>query len=236
MAKFLNTSGVSYYLEELIKNTQSKLVLVSPYLQFNDRIRQHIQNLSIRKKDIRIIYRESNLQIDEKNWLASQTGVRTLICKNLHAKCYINDGEAIITSMNLYEFSQVNNNEMGIYITREGDPDLYMSTYEEVERLLAIGNEVGGGQNETAKNSSRKILKVDSATRSGFCIRTGVSVPFDLERPLSKEAHRKWSEFGDPDYPEKYCHFSGEQSNGETSLRQPVLKKNWKKAKEVFNL
>ena len=40
----------------------------------------------------------------------------------------------------------------------------------------------------------------------------------------------------DIDYLEKYCHFSGEPSNGETSFNKPILKKNWKKAKAKFNL
>jgi len=35
MAKFLNTTGVSYHLEELIKGTKDRLILISPYLQFN---------------------------------------------------------------------------------------------------------------------------------------------------------------------------------------------------------
>lgn len=237
MAKFLNTSGVTFYLEELIKRTKDKLILVSPYLQFNDRIKEHIQNLNIQKKDIRIVYRENKLHPDENNWLANQIGVRTSICKTLHAKCYINDNEAIITSMNLYEFSQLNNNEMGIHITKEGDPELYKDTFEEVQRLLTISEEIRVTvQKIDAKNSSKKTNKESSTDGKGYCIRTGVSIPFDIEKPLSKEAYKKWNEYGDENYPEKYCHFSGEASNGETSVKQPILKKNWKKAKETFNL
>jgi len=53
---------------------------------------------------------------------------------------------------------------------------------------------------------------------------------------MSYEAFKSWSKYGDPDYAEKFCHFSGEPSNGETSVSRPILKKNWKKAKEIFNL
>jgi hypothetical protein len=53
---------------------------------------------------------------------------------------------------------------------------------------------------------------------------------------MSYDAFKSWSKYGDPDYAEKYCHFSGEQSNGETSVNRPILKKNWKKAKEIFDL
>lgn len=53
---------------------------------------------------------------------------------------------------------------------------------------------------------------------------------------MSYESFKSWSKYSDPDYPEKFCHFSGELSNNETSVNRPILKKNWKKAKETFNL
>jgi phosphatidylserine/phosphatidylglycerophosphate/cardiolipin synthase-like enzyme len=142
MAKFLNTTGVSYHLEELIKNTNDRLILISPYLQFHKRIKDHIQNLHIQKRDIRIVYRESKLQLEESNWLESLIGIRTSICPTLHSKCYINENEAIVTSMNLYSFSQQNNDEMGILVKKEDDPDLYKDIYTEATRLLTISEEI----------------------------------------------------------------------------------------------
>jgi len=245
MAIFLNTTGVSYHLEELIKTTKDRLILISPYLQFNDRIKEHLNNLNIQKRDIRIIYRENKLHPDENNWLEKQIGVRTSICKNLHAKCYLNENEAIITSMNLYEFSQQNNNEMGIYISKSQDPELYKSTLEEAQRLLTISEEIRVTVQKVSASNQDKIekRKVDTKNHNsklndkpmGYCIRTGVEIPFNIEKPMSYEAFKVWSQFGDPDYPEKFCHFSGEPSNGDTSVSKPILKKNWKKAKEIFD-
>ncbi len=242
MAKFLNTTGVSYHLEELIKSTQDKLILISPYLQFNERIKEHIGNLNIQKKDIRIVYRENKLHPDENNWLGAQIGVRTSICKNLHAKCYINEKEAILTSMNLYEFSQVNNNEMGVYVTKEDDKDLYESIMQEVQRLLTISDEIRVTvQKVTAASNEKKMDDRYSPPKPkekpmGFCIRTGVQIPFNVEKPLCYDAYKTWSQFGDGNFPEKYCHFSGEFSNGETCVNRPILRKNWQKAKEIFGL
>ncbi|MCR6637492.1 MAG: phospholipase D family protein [Sporocytophaga sp.] len=159
MAKFLNTTGISYHLEVLIKGTKEKLFLVSPYLQFNERIKEHIENLNLLKRDIRIIYRDNKLQPDENNWLEKQIGIRTSICKNLHAKCYINESEAIITSMNLYEFSQINNNEMGILITKSEDTDLYNEAYGEVERLLRISEEIKVTVQKISPDSQEKVEK-----------------------------------------------------------------------------
>jgi hypothetical protein len=41
MAKFLSTTGVSYHIEELIKGTKDRLILISPYLKLTDRIKEH---------------------------------------------------------------------------------------------------------------------------------------------------------------------------------------------------
>jgi len=159
MAKFLNTTGVSYHLEELIKSTKDRLILISPYLQFHNRVRDHIQNLNIQKRDIRIVYRESKLQLEESNWLESQIGVRTSICPTLHAKCYLNENEAIVTSMNLYSFSQQNNDEMGIHVTREKDPELYKDIYEEARRLLTISEEIRVSVKKVEKRNSEPLIK-----------------------------------------------------------------------------
>jgi len=245
MAKFLNTTGVSYHLEELIKGTKDKLILISPYLQFTDRIKEHLSNLNIQKRDIRIVYRENKLQMDENNWLESQIGIRTSICKNLHAKCYINENEAIITSMNLYEFSQMNNNEMGIHITKAQDPDLYNDALQEVQRLLTISEEIRVTVKKVTADTPPKTEKKTTETKiakttdkqNGYCIRTGNEIPFNVEKPLSYEAYKSWNKSGaDPDSEEKFCHFSGEQSNGQTTVSKPILSKNWKKAKELHGL
>ena len=162
MAKFLVTSGVNYKLEELIKGTEDKLILISPYLQFSKRIKDNIASLNILKRDIRIIYRENKLQVEENNWLEGQVGVRTSICSTLHAKCYLNEKEAIVTSMNLYTYSQENNDEMGIYVTKKEDPDLYEEISNEAQRLLRISDEIRVSVKKIDKEIEKKTDKTIS--------------------------------------------------------------------------
>lgn len=142
MAKFLNTSATNYYLEELIKQTRERLIVISPFLKFNDRIKELLADKDRMKIDVRLVYGKSELAPQEINWLRSLEFVRTSFCQNLHAKCYVNEHAAIITSMNLYDFSQVNNNEMGVFIEREQEPDLYRDTYEEAQRLIRVSDQV----------------------------------------------------------------------------------------------
>jgi phosphatidylserine/phosphatidylglycerophosphate/cardiolipin synthase-like enzyme len=142
MAKFLNTSATNYFLEELIKSARDRLILISPFLKLNDRIKELLEDKNRLKIDVRIIYGKNELQNDEISWLSGLTFIRTSFCKNLHAKCYLNEESCIITSLNLYEFSQVNNNEMGVAVSRADDSELYREAYEEAQRIIRISDEV----------------------------------------------------------------------------------------------
>ena len=142
MAKFLNTSATNYFLEEMIKGASDRLILISPFLKLNDRMKELLADKNRLKIDVRIVYGKSELQPQEIEWLRGLTYIRTSFCKNLHAKCYMNEELCIITSLNLYEFSQINNNEMGVLIRRSEDVDLYKDAYEEAQRIIRINEEV----------------------------------------------------------------------------------------------
>src|SRR6185312_17249592 len=173
MPKFLNTSATNYFLEELIKGAKDRLILVSPFLKLNDRIKELLADKNRLKIDVRIVYGKSELQPDEIRWLNDLSYIRTSFCKNLHAKCYLNEEICIVTSLNLYEFSQVNNNEMGVLIRRSEDAQLYHDAYEESQRIIRISEEVrislarieqdseDNGDTETpgAKLTSSKLAK-----------------------------------------------------------------------------
>jgi phosphatidylserine/phosphatidylglycerophosphate/cardiolipin synthase-like enzyme len=142
VAKFLNTSATNYFLEELIKSASERVILISPFLKLNDRVKELLEDKNRLKIDVRIVYGKNELQPEEINWLKDLSYIRTSFCKNLHAKCYINEESCIITSLNLYEFSQINNNEMGVYISRSADSDLYREAFEEAQRIIRISDEV----------------------------------------------------------------------------------------------
>ena len=169
MAKFLNSSGTTYHLEELIKNSSDRLIIISPYLKLNERIKELLEDRNRLKIDIRIVYGKNDLHPEEINWLKNLTFIRTSFCKNLHAKCYLNENECIITSLNLYEFSQVNNNEMGVLIYRNEDSKLYADTYEEAQRIIRISDEVRMSLEKVTETESKiepNVKAANTATHS----------------------------------------------------------------------
>lgn len=237
MAKFLDTTGVSYHLQQLINQSQDTLILISPYLKVNERLRQSLDDKDRMKIDIRVVYGKNELQPDQTKWLMELRSVRTSFCENLHAKCYLNESEAIVTSMNLYEFSQVNNQEMGIHITKAQDPQLYEEVYNEVRRLIRISDEVRLSV-EKVVEQEKKIVKttdsekkqiekkmepkpttpvvtnsiaVASGSEKGFCIRCKKDLAFNPQAPYCPDCYKSWKKYENPTYQEKFCHGCGKE-------------------------
>ena len=192
MAKFLNTSATNYFLEEMIKEASDRLILISPFLKLNDRMKELLADKNRLKIDVRIVYGKSELQPQEIEWLRGLTYIRTSFCKNLHAKCYMNENMCIVTSLNLYEFSQVNNNEMGVLIQRSDDVQLYKDAYEEAQRIIRISDEVrislervpteaDAGTAEEERNSDDDALG-DKLTTSKIAQKMGLKTAQLLER------------------------------------------------------
>lgn len=188
MAKFLNTSGTTYHLEELIKNASDRLIIISPYLKLSERIKELLEDRNRLKIDIRIVYGKNDLQPEEINWLKNLTFIRTSFCKNLHAKCYLNENECIITSLNLYEFSQVNNNEMGVLIYRNEDAKLYADTYEEAQRIIRISDEVRMSLEkvQSVNQSAKPDTKASSSIASN-----SISTTQPTEKPAATPNYAK---------------------------------------------
>ena len=228
MAKFLDTTGVSYHLQQLINQAQDTLILISPYLKINERLRQSLDDKDRMKIDIRVVYGKNELQPDQINWLKCLKSVRTSFCENLHAKCYLNESEAIVTSMNLYEFSQVNNQEMGIYVTRADDPELYEAIYNEARRLIRISDEVRLSverilepENTTPVPATTKAgdAKAESGEK-GYCVRCRKEIPLNPAAPYCVDCYRSWKKYENFAYQEKYCHICGKENP--STMNKPV--------------
>jgi len=186
MARFLNTSATNYFLEELIKTAQDRLILISPFLKLNDRIKELLEDKNRLKIDVRIIYGKNELQNDEISWLSELTFIRTSFCKNLHAKCYLNEENCIITSLNLYEFSQVNNNEMGVAVSRTEDSVLYKEAYEEAQRIIRISDEVRISLEKVVSDSEKKNKKSSGVKKENYSKLTTSKLAKKLSKTTEK--------------------------------------------------
>jgi phosphatidylserine/phosphatidylglycerophosphate/cardiolipin synthase-like enzyme len=171
MAQFLITSKINFLLEELISSAKEQLILISPYLKLNDRMRELLQDKNGQLVEVNIVYGKQELHDSERQWLAGQKHINVSFCKNLHAKCYLSEHYCIVTSMNLHDFSQVNNNEMGIGIHKTQDKMLYGAVFDEAQRLIRISDAVNvAAQSEKDAGNFEKMQEYAKLTTAKLAV------------------------------------------------------------------
>lgn len=118
MAEFLNTQKIKEYISKIIETAEKELVIISPYIQTNDTFIDLLRKADKRGVETTLIYKEKEVKDFEKDKLKSIDNLNLLHHPNLHCKCYYNETYLIICSMNLYDYSQRNNREMGVLFRR----------------------------------------------------------------------------------------------------------------------
>lgn len=111
-------------LLNIINDSNSYLILVSPYINFNnwDRIKADLVKAIKRGVKIEVFTR---LDVDNsKSWEEVEAlGIKAKLIKNLHAKVYFNEKMGLVTSMNLLTSSYLNAIEFGSVFHDEDEID-----------------------------------------------------------------------------------------------------------------
>lgn len=174
MAKILNTDESWSAIEHIIEDANDFIVLISPFLGNKD-----ILSLVNKRRD-NIYLQLFTLEPSKQKKFISD--VSKTICKleklpnikvhygnvDFHAKCYFNEKEVLITSMNL---SNIVNIEFGVLVSKEWDKSLFADTMRLVNNIC----EKFGMFEESAIELSNRRL--------GFCIKCGKSIDLDLYQP-----------------------------------------------------
>ena len=170
MAKYLDTSQISSELMQLLKEAKERIILVTYSLQVNSQIQERLKTKSKigTLAEITLIYGNTKPKQKELEWMSEIDDLKVWQKKNLHAKCYINENKAIISSMNLYDYSQTSNVEMGFLITKEENPEAYQKMMDDVDDLKINGDRLKPwiiedkdveGQNIKSKIEERNLAR-----------------------------------------------------------------------------
>lgn len=243
MAKYVNGAMSYGAITEIINGAYSELYIVAPYLKIPQQTKNYIKNVDTRNIKFAIISRvesSSSKNIDESDiqFLRDLTSAKIRVCENLHAKCFLNEKEGLITSMNLHEHSQINNWEMGIRFTKSEDPAIYSAAYDEVQMIdkqskdnpkIVRASVASKPLESTPKYTSEKPVRkpkmtpkkglitniVDSVLgEEAYCIRCGEHMDkFNTDKPLCSKCYPIWAQFKDPNYKERFCHYCGTEKS-----------------------
>jgi len=102
--------------------------------------------------------------------------------------------------------------------------------FDDTSAVFGVFSRNNGGSSKKLRDFPMKIeYQKESNERpekekTGYCIRTGVEIPYNPKKPYSTKGWSQWqNEGGKPYYKEKYCHRTGKPSNGRTSFDRPEL-------------
>lgn len=137
MAQIATTATASGYIERIIDEAKEYIFLVSPYLKIATPLMSRLSLADQRDVRITIIYgKQEKLDEELQLKLESYKNLNLLFLKNLHAKCYMNEQNALLGSLNLYEFSQVNNWELCVSLDHN-DTELRGRLYTEIKLMIS---------------------------------------------------------------------------------------------------
>jgi len=223
MAEFLTTKGTSYHIENVIMGAKKKLLLVSPYLQISKTFFERLKDAENRDVQIIIVYGKDELKPNERNSLAELTNLKLHYFEDLHAKCYFNESEMVITSMNMYEYSERNNREMGVLVTKRQDSELFQKAVDETMSIIQASEVISLIKTKRSfheDSPSRPSFAKYRKPKRGYCIRCEERISYSVDKPYCYSCFAIWSQYENPDFEENVCHGCGEFEN--TSMFKPV--------------
>lgn len=196
-----------------------------------------IHKISVRILDNNLLLRkvvcrkDINWSPDDISFLQNLENAKIKSIEGLQAKIYLNESTAIITSMNLYLYSQQNNKEVGLIFDAVKDKEMYDQIFKEVTRLIEEADKIQYKvtlekeqpitvKPEIAKEKPSVKTLPKSDKNNGYCIRCRTQMELNPDKPLCSKCYPIWAKYSDPDYPEKYCHICGKES--EQTYSKPV--------------
>lgn len=237
MATFLTTTQLNAELEQLIRQAKRRLWLITPYVQVGDRLMRDLADVDSRSIEMCLLFGKGELKPEEKEKLASLRTLETRFLNSLHGKCYLNEEVAVVTSMNLYHFSQSNNDEMGILVSRKEDPQLFADVWAEAQRLFRVADRIHEPSQAPASTrkpkkpprtavGARAVEESNDFGDAGHCLRCKKEIAFDPERPYCIDHYREWKQWEDVDYQDPYCHDCGERTGA--TMAKPLCRACYK--------
>ncbi|RSC96085.1 phospholipase D-like domain-containing protein [Tenacibaculum singaporense] len=314
MSKFLSGKELEDKLTDIIWNARRYIIIVSPFIKLDDYVKNILEKVKTHH-DIKFYLlfgknensRNRSISKEDFQYFTEFKNITILYNKDLHAKHYCNENEGLITSLNLYDYSMINNVEYGVHfkdgflstdklfqdtaiftneLMHEKSDVIYLKKpqyskryfmgkkYQDSKIIYDISedffannedyekrilnsfdletesiiekkysskpqreekhidiSEVSIDSNENVNesieiHSNKTHLRRTKVSEEeiGYCIRTGKEIPFNPDKPFSLSAYRMWDVYGNYDYPENYCHKTGKESYGKTSMANPILK------------
>ena len=134
--KIINPNEIGSKISTLISESKKIFCAVTPYINLSKwkKILTNLERAS--KKGIEITFYFRQISDEDFNVLKA-LGVKLIQIDGLHTKLYFNESEVIVSSMNLYEFSDLYSIDIALYFD---EPEEYNKIYDYFIKYIASKN------------------------------------------------------------------------------------------------
>lgn len=214
MSIILNTDGISASILNIIDTATEYVVLISPFQRLLPEVCNRLVAAMDRGVEIFVIDGKRGMRDETLDWYSSYPSVSIGYIPELHAKVYANERMAVVCSMNLLSYSQLNNEELGVLFSIEKDEKEFEDLSAHIFRMVNKAEEEYGPWNIGkiyAWIPNRKLVSRDDEDYIHFCIRCGVMLPHWWNRVYCESCLISWERWRDMDQVEYrgYCHSCG---------------------------
>lgn len=202
-------------IEEIFSNSMERIVLLLPVFRLTEKFFEMLKTVSQRGVRITILFNTDELDTAEKSVISSIPHIEICYSADLAARCYFNENEMLITSMNLHDFDERKSGDLSIWFSRTDDSILYDKAFKLFKTLHESSVKL---VSETAGNEISPIQP--GTVCHGFCIRCAMPITFNKEKPYCRQCmndrkHEK-AEIAE----ENFCHLCARKSI--TSIISPL--------------
>jgi hypothetical protein len=146
MTKFLTGRKLEEKLTDIIWEAKQHVVIMSPFIKLDEHVKSIFDKIKASHEVYLILlfgknegYKQKSFNKSDFEYFKEFKNIAILYHKDLHAKHYCNEKGALITSLNLYDYSMVNNIEYGVYFTKNilnPAEKLFDETFEFTDELI----------------------------------------------------------------------------------------------------
>ena len=217
MARFLNTSNAYAAIEDIVDKASSRVVLISPSIRIPPRLLYRLKYTDSKGVVIGVVCRRRDLSGNARSDLRQLKNLELRFDEALYAKCFFNERSMVMGSLNLHEYPQQRNRDMGVFLSAADDHEVFHEAMREAGLIFANAEKDGllkamvdGARaviNSIGSQPKSKIPRKGEMASSGYCIRCGMTIPLKTKRPYCGQCFRSWN--NDAEHRETFCHSCG---------------------------
>lgn len=192
-------------INKIIDESNKRLVIVSPYVNMGNTLVEKLISRAKSGVEITIYHNTSELQKAEflgQFSRLSSAGVKFYNHPRLHAKIVLNEGDAVVSSLNMLVTSIENSLEAGYHVS-------YGPKMKEIETFI---HEIRNSDLCT-QSTPTEVVGI------GYCIKTKKEIEFNKWKPIEYSIYVGLRDSGKMNDDGDYCHFCGKRYR--TSVKNP---------------